>query len=65
MARKAGSVANRQVVALRTQKTCVIGLLISTLRNPIDIERVASIQAFALEKGYEIAFATSGWKPEQ
>lgn len=64
-AQKAGYVANRQAVALRTKKTHVIGLLLPTLRNPIYIERVASIQAFALEKGYEISFATSEWKPEQ
>src|SRR5690606_1145779 len=62
---KAGYVANRQAVALRTQKTHVIGLLVPTLRNPIYIERVASIQEFAHEKGYEISFATSEWQPEQ
>lgn len=62
---KAGFVPNRQAVALRKQKTRVIGLLVPTLRNPIYIERVASIQEYAYEKGYEISFATSEWKPEQ
>ena len=62
---KAGYVPNRQAVALRTQKTKVIGLLVPTLRNPIYIERVASIQELAHEKGYEVSFATSEWRPEQ
>lgn len=62
---KAGYVANRQAVALRKQKTRVIGVLVPTLRNPIYIERVASIQEIALENGYDISFGTSEWQPEQ
>ncbi|MFA9480332.1 LacI family DNA-binding transcriptional regulator [Phycisphaerales bacterium AB-hyl4] len=61
----AGYVPNRQAAALRRQKTRLIGLLIPTFSNPIYIERVASAQQVAYERGYEISFASSEWRPDQ
>ena len=64
-AAEAGYVPNRQAAALRQQKTRLIGLLIPTLSNPIYFERVMSAQEAAYERGYEISFACSEWRPDQ
>ncbi|WP_265553228.1 LacI family DNA-binding transcriptional regulator [Serratia grimesii] len=50
---------------LRTQSTCIIGVMVPTLSNPLFSEQLQAMENVARAAGYSLMVATSNYDPER